>query len=46
MFDCVSKTPLLPVMKKKLCYMILHDFINCPVFTDVKQTFHHKVAIK
>ena len=29
--------------------MILHNFINfinCPVFIDLKQTLHYKVAIK
>ena len=24
--------------------MILHDFINCPAFVDIKQTLQYKVA--
>ena len=32
-----------------LCYftyfpIILHDFVNCPTFVDIKQTLHYKVA--
>ena len=38
MFDCVSKTPLFPVKKKTnyliRFYIILYNFINCPVFID------------
>ena len=43
MFDCVPKTPLLPVKKKEtnLFYMILHNFINCQGFIDIKQTLHY-----
>ena len=55
MFDCVPKTPLLPVKKKKkqivlyyftYFYIILYDFINCLAFIDVKQTLYYKVAIE
>ena len=44
MFGCVSKTPPLPV-KKKLSYeftkfyKIFYNFINCPVFIDIKQIY-------
>ena len=52
MFDCVSKIPLLPVKKRKqillynftLFYKISYNFIACPVFIDIKQTLHYKVA--
>ena len=27
-------------------YMILHDFINCPTFVDIKQTLRHKLALE
>ena len=53
MVDCVAKTSLLPVKKKetncndfRLFYMILYNLINCPVFIDIKQTLHYKVAIE
>ena len=44
MFDCVSKTPQFPVNKKKTnylirLYIILYNFINCPVFIDIKKNF-------
>ena len=43
MFDCVSKTPLFPVKKKTnyliRFYIILYNFINCPVFIDIKKNF-------
>ena len=49
MFNCVPKTTLLRAKKKEtLCYMILHNFINfinCPVFIDIKQTLHYEVPI-
>ena len=47
MFDCLPKMPLLPVKKKKkLSYMILRNFTNCPVFINIKQTLDYKVAIE
>ena len=27
-------------------YMILHDFINCPPFVDIKQSLLYKLATK
>ena len=48
MFDCVSKTPLLPVMKKGtnyvMIFIVLYNFISCPVLIGIKQTLHYKVA--
>ena len=26
-------------------YMILYDFINCPAFLDIKQTFRYELEI-
>ena len=54
MFDCVAKTLLLPVKKKKQIFLycftlfdvIFYDFINYPTFIDIKQTLHYKVAIE
>ena len=56
-FDSISKsfskTPLLPFLKKIHIvlydfisfYIILYHFMNCPVFKDIKQTLHYKVAL-
>ena len=45
MFDLFPKMLLLPVKKKDAkYYIILHDFINCPAFTDIKQTLRYKAA--
>ena len=49
MFECVLKTPLLPVKKKAnslIYYIILFNFINCPVFKNSTKTLRHKVAIE
>ena len=54
MFDCVPKRPLLPVKKKEtnylirftLFYIILYNFVNCPVLIDVKQTLRFKIALE
>ena len=50
MFDCVPKTPLLPVKKKTnlydFMYFTQYNFINYPVFIDIKQTLRYKVAIE
>ena len=49
MLDCVPKMPLLPVKKKTFSYMyyiILFNFINCPVFIGITQILHYKVAIE
>ena len=50
MFDCVPKTPLMPVKKKETnpigFYIILYNFISCPVFRDIKKTLYYKVAIE
>ena len=50
MFDCVPKTPIMPVKKKETnpigFYIILYNFINCPVFRDIKKTLYYKVAIE
>ena len=47
MLDCVACKE----KRNKLCYftyfyIILHDFINCPAFADIKQTLHYKVTIE
>ena len=44
MFDCVPKTSLLSVKKNEANYLISHNFINCPVFIDIKLTLCYKVA--
>ena len=42
MFDLIPKMLLFPVKKKdSKWYIILHNFINCPVFIDIKQTLHY-----
>ena len=47
MFDLIPKMLLFPVKKKdSKCYIILHNFINCPVFIDIKQTLHYNVALE
>ena len=52
MLDCVTKLTLLPVKKNYLYYQIIlndftfYNFINCPVFIDVKLTLYHEVAIE
>ena len=52
MLDCVTKFTLLPVKTNYLYYQIIlndftfHNFINCPVFIDVKLTLYHEVAIE
>ena len=52
MFDCVPKTPLLPVKKREVNYLftffciILYYFINFAGFIDIKQTLHYKIAIE
>ena len=50
MFDCVPKMPCCLYRKKeenylKSFYIILYNFLNCPVLIDIKQTLHYKVAI-
>ena len=49
MFNCAPKTPLLPVKKKKANYLtwfyiISYNFLNYPVFIDIKQTLHYKFS--
>ena len=53
MFYCVQETPLLPGKKKETnlydfisFYIILYNFINCPVFIDIKQALHYEVVIE
>ena len=39
--------PLVPVKKKETNdLIILQNFINCPIFKDIRQTLHYKVAIE
>ena len=47
MLGCFPKSPLLRVKKKEANYLVmLHNFINCPVFIGIKQTLCYKVAIE
>ena len=46
MFNCVQKIPLLPGMKKTKKKNKTKQITNCPVFIDIKQILHYKVAIE
>ena len=46
MFDWGSKNASVTCKEKrsKLLYMVLHNFINCPVFIDITQIVRYEVA--
>ena len=44
---CFPKTASVACKEKsKLSYKILHNFINSPVFINIKKTLHYKVGIE